>query len=118
MEQVEEICDHIVLINLGKKILDGTVKEVKQQYKENIFSVQTSQSEHIKDNSIFNVVSREAEQVLVKINPGYSTNDVLGQLINDKINIIGCHELLPSLNEIFIKLVEGTHATTRAFQNI
>ncbi len=118
MEQVEEICDHIVLINLGKKILDGTVKEVKQQYKENIFSVQTSQSEHIKDNSIFNVVSREAEQVLVKINPGYSTNDVLGQLINDKINIVGCHELLPSLNEIFIKLVEGTHATTRAFQNI
>lgn len=118
MEQVEEICDHIVLINLGKKILDGTVKDVKQQYKENIFSVQTSQSEHIKDNSIFNVVSREAEQVLVKINPGYSTNDVLGQLINDKIDIIGCHELLPSLNEIFIKLVEGTHATTRAFQNI
>src|SRR5882757_4936480 len=35
MEQVEEICDHIVLVNMGKKILDGTVGDVKQQFKEN-----------------------------------------------------------------------------------
>ena len=32
MEQVEEICDHIVLVNKGKKILDGTVKEIKNQF--------------------------------------------------------------------------------------
>lgn len=117
MEQVEEICDHIVLVNLGKKILDGTVKDIKQLYKENIFSVQSTQNEAIQDNAIFNVVRKSEEQVLVKINPGYKTNDVLTQLINDKINIIGYNELLPSLNEIFIKLVEGTHAGTRAFQN-
>jgi ABC-2 type transport system ATP-binding protein len=118
MEQVEEICDHIVLVNLGKKILDGTVKDIKQQYKENIFSVQTTQNENIKDNNIFNIVRRDEEKVFVKINDGYSTNDVLSQLINDKINIVGYNELLPSLNNIFIKLVEGTHANTRAFQNI
>ena len=39
MEQVEEICDHIVLVNKGKKILDGTVKQVKQEFKENLFRV-------------------------------------------------------------------------------
>jgi ABC-2 type transport system ATP-binding protein len=39
MEQVEEICDHIVLVNLGKKILDGTVHNIKQQFKENKFSI-------------------------------------------------------------------------------
>src|SRR4026208_1038163 len=39
MEQVEEICDHIVLVNKGKKILDGSVKGVKNQFKENLFSV-------------------------------------------------------------------------------
>ena len=39
MEQVEEICDHIALINLGKKVLDGEVTRIKQQYKENIFSL-------------------------------------------------------------------------------
>src|SRR5207248_10653692 len=39
MEQVEEICDHIVLINKGKKILDGSVKQVKQDFKENNFRI-------------------------------------------------------------------------------
>ena len=43
MEQVEEICDHIVLVNKGKKILDGTVKQVKQDFKENLFSIGTEQ---------------------------------------------------------------------------
>src|SRR5262245_28211344 len=39
MEQVEEICDRIVLVNKGEKILDGTVKQVKQDFKENLFSI-------------------------------------------------------------------------------
>src|SRR4249919_681252 len=39
MEQVEEICDHIILVNKGQKILDGTVKDVKNQFKENLYSV-------------------------------------------------------------------------------
>ena len=39
MEQVEEICDHIVLVNKGKKILDGTVKNVKQDFKKNLFKI-------------------------------------------------------------------------------
>lgn len=117
MEQVEEICDHIVLVNLGKKILDGTVKEIKQQFKENIFTVKSSNCENIQDNDIFTVVRREEEKVLVKINAGFSTNQVLSQLIKEQVNIESYNELLPSLNDIFIKLVESTHATTRAFQN-
>src|SRR3990170_55378 len=39
MEQVEEICDHIVLVNKGKKILDGTVKEAKQKYKAGLYRI-------------------------------------------------------------------------------
>jgi ABC-2 type transport system ATP-binding protein len=39
MEQVEEICNHIVLLNKGKKILDGTVKQVKQDFKEHLFKI-------------------------------------------------------------------------------
>ena len=117
MEQVEEICDHIVLVNLGKKILDGTVKDIKQQFKENIFSVQATNSHSINDNEMYNVVRKEEEKVLVKIHPGFSTNQVLSQLIKDNVNIIAYNELLPSLNDIFIQLVEGTHASTRAFQN-
>ena len=39
MEQVEEICDHIVLVNKGNKILDGAVSEIKQRFKKNIFEI-------------------------------------------------------------------------------
>jgi len=118
MEQVEEICDHIVLVNLGKKILDGTVSDIKQQFKENIFMIQTEEGALLRDNEIFSVIKIQGGKTLVKINDGFSSNDVLTYLIKDKVNIVGYNELLPSLNEIFIKLVEDTHANARAFQNI
>ena len=118
MEQVEEICDHIVLVNLGKKILDGTVEDIKQMYKENIFAIETPQIESITDNSIFSVVRKEGNKVLVKINEGHNSNQVLTHLIHGNHPIVAYNELLPSLNDIFIKLVESTHATARAFQNI
>jgi len=118
MEQVEEICDHIVLVNLGKKILDGTVADIKQQFKENIFSIETNQIDNIIDNGIFSIVRKEGNKVYVKINEGYDSNQVLTHLISNNHPIVAYNELLPSLNEIFIKLVESTHASARAFQNI
>lgn len=116
MEQVEEICDQIVLVNLGKKILDGTVTDIKQQFKENIFSIQTAEAISLHDNAIFTVVSTAKHKNLVKINEGYKSNDVLAHLLKENVNIVGYNEVLPSLNEIFIQLVEDTHSTTRAFQ--
>jgi len=118
MEQVEEICDHIVLVNLGKKILDGTVTDIKQQFKENIFSIETNQIDLIKDNTIFSIVRKEGNKIFIKINEGHHANQVLTHLINNNHPIVAYNELLPSLNEIFIKLVESTNATARAFQNI
>ena len=116
MEQVEEICDQIVLVNLGKKILDGTVTDIKQQFKENIFRIQTAEAISIEDNAIFSVVSTSNHITLVKIHQGYKSNDVLAYLLKEKIEVVGYNEVLPTLNEIFIQLVEDTHSTTRAFQ--
>lgn len=121
MEQVEEICDHIVLVNLGKKILDGTVSAIKQQYKEHIFAIETSAPELVKDNALFTTLEKEeknAQKVLIKLSPSVASNDVLKHLIEQQIPIISYNELLPSLNDIFIQLVEDTHAKARAFQNI
>src|SRR5436853_504467 len=56
MEQVEEICDHIVLVNQGKKILDGTVPAIKQQFKENLFRVQLSNVPSVINSESFSVV--------------------------------------------------------------
>ncbi|MEI6598016.1 MAG: ATP-binding cassette domain-containing protein [bacterium] len=118
MEQVEEICDHIVLVNLGKKILDGSVAGIKQQFKENNFSIEIKAGSSLTSNSIFTIINEAASKYMIKINEGYTVNNVLQHIIEQKIELIGFNEVLPSLNEIFIKLVEGTHAGARAFQNI
>jgi len=118
MEQVEEICDHIVLVNLGKKILDGSVVDIKQQFKENIFSIETEAGINLSDSAAFSIVRKEASKTLVKINEGFRSNDLLQQLLAQKTQVVGFNEVLPSLNDIFIHLVEGTNANARAFQNV
>jgi ABC-2 type transport system ATP-binding protein len=121
MEQVEEICDHIVLVNLGKKILDGTVSDIKQQFKEYIFAIETSQPSLIKDNTLFSILDKadkNPNKILVKLNQAVASNEVLKYLIEQNIPIISYNEVLPSLNDIFIQLVEDTHAKARAFQHI
>ena len=118
MEQVEEICDHIVLVNLGQKILDGTVADIKQQFKENKFRIQLQEVPEKLIADSFETVNQKANELTVKINEGYRSNDVLQFLIQQNFTIEAFNEVLPSLNDIFINLVEDTHSTTRAFQNI
>src|SRR6476661_5687619 len=115
MEQVEEICNHIALVNKGKKILDGTVSQVKQDFKENIYSISTDQPAVSGDTPLFKVVKSTGNEMLVKINQGVATNEVLQHFISSRATITSFNEVLPSLNDIFIRLVENT-ATARQFQ--
>jgi ABC-2 type transport system ATP-binding protein len=117
MEQVEEICDHIVLVNQGKKILDGSVQSIKQQFKENIFRIQASNLPADINHFSFDIVKRQNNQLTVKINEASTSNEVLQYFIHEKSSIEAFNEILPSLNEVFIKLVEGTR-TTRQFQTV
>ena len=117
MEQVEEICDHIVLVNKGKKILDGTVRNVKQDFKENIYSIHTEQPFTPEPSQLFEVVKHTDTELQVKMNDGSQTNDLLKHFIDKNAHITSFNEVLPSLNDIFIKLVENT-ATTRQFQKV
>ncbi len=118
MEQVEEICDHIVLVNLGQKVLDGTVQQVKQDFKENKFSIQLNGVPGDINSDAFEVLNAKAGKLTVKIDPNHKSNDVLQYFIRQGIIIESFNEILPSLNEIFIQLVEKTHATTRSFQKV
>jgi ABC-2 type transport system ATP-binding protein len=118
MEQVEEICDHIVLVNLGQKILDGTVASVKQQFKENKFRIQLQEVPANLMADSFELIDQKANQLTVKIKEGFKGNDVLKYFLDQNLSVEAYNEILPSLNEIFINLVEGSKSTTRAFQNI
>jgi len=117
MEQVEEICNKIVLVNKGEKILDGSVSGVKQEFKENLFSIHLENVPDIINNDLFQVIKTNKEELIVKINEGRRPNDVLGYFINQGSNIVSFKEMLPSLNEIFIRLVEGT-PMARKFEKI
>ncbi|MBK7433502.1 MAG: ATP-binding cassette domain-containing protein [Chitinophagaceae bacterium] len=108
MEQVEEICEHIILVNKGKKILDGKLADIKNDFKENIYSISAAALPDQVSSSLFAVEKHASEKLLVKLNPGISNNEVLQYLINQGVAIRSFHEVLPSLNDIFIRLVEGS----------
>ncbi len=116
MEQVEEICDHIVLVNQGKKILDGTVKQVKQDFKENVFSIMLEEADAQLPASI-QVLKREDHKIVFHLNENESSNGVLQHFINQGNTVLAFEEILPSLNDIFIRQVQGT-ANARAFMNV
>ena len=117
MEQVEEICDHIVLVNKGKKLLDGTVKQVQQDFKENLFSVGAEQIPvSLNGSAPFEVVGTKDHSLIVRIKEGNKPNNVLQYLLQQGVSIHSFNEILPSLNDIFIKLVEGTPVTRQFLQ--
>ena len=117
MEQVEEICDHIVLINKGQKILDGSISKIKQEFKENLFRMTAQPLPEDISNSLFDLLSGKDHTITLRIKDGHSPNEVLAYFIDRQSNISMFMELLPSLNEIFIRLVEGT-SVSRQFQNV
>jgi ABC-2 type transport system ATP-binding protein len=117
MEQVEEICDQIVLVNKGKKILDGTVKNVKQDFKKNLFKIGFGSLPGNNFDRSFEIAKHNDDHsLIVKINEGYSPNDVLGYYLQQQNPILSFNEILPSLTEIFIQLVEGTAASRQFSQ--
>jgi len=117
MEQVEEICDHIILVSKGQKILDGGVAQVKQQFKENLFHIGLEELPLDNTSPLFEVIGHKNEGLVVKINKGFRSNDVLQHFIQQNINVTAFSEILPSLNDIFIRLVEGT-SVSRQFQSL
>ena len=106
MEQVEEICERIVLINKGQLVLEGEVQEVKQRYKQHLFSIQY---EGDLNTAIFqekaNVLTQKDGEITLQLSEGNNTNMILSQLIDNNIKIKAFNEILPSINEIFIKIV-------------
>jgi ABC-2 type transport system ATP-binding protein len=113
MEQVEEICDHIILVNKGRKILDGTVRQVRQDFKEHLYRISFEQEvlpEHLAIH-LFELKGRKENELTIRKAEGFTTNDILSYFIGRGLVIQSFQELLPSLNDIFIRLVEEGQAT-------
>lgn len=111
MESVEELCEHIALINKSKKVIEGKTKDIKQQYKNNSFKVSfegelpaTSFGEGIELISKI-VVDEQIQEATFSLSKDTQANTLLKTLL-PYVQIIGFQENIPSINDIFIKLVE------------
>ncbi|MBK8195691.1 MAG: ATP-binding cassette domain-containing protein [Lewinellaceae bacterium] len=108
MEQVEEMCDHIVLINKGRNVLFGEVQDIKNQYKQNLFRVETEGDLPAEIAEHFPVKEQEKGAVTVQVEEENKSNDLLKYLIQKGVRITRFEEILPTFNEIFIRRVAET----------
>ena len=106
MEQVEEICEDIVLINKGKIVLYGDVNDIKERFKEHKFNIHYKGNlSHGIDTNGFEIINASEGSITFKSGTGDSANNMLRLIMDSGGSIIQFNEILPSLNEIFIKQV-------------
>jgi len=107
MEQVEEMCDHIVLINQGKNVLQGEVQAIKNEYKQHLFRVEVQGDWPADLGNHFQVVEHGRHSATIQLTDDSQSNDLLRQLMQKGLRIVHFEEILPTFNEIFIRTVEG-----------
>jgi ABC-2 type transport system ATP-binding protein len=111
MSSVEEICDRISLINKSKKILEGDINDIRQTYKTNSFELEI-QGHDINEEQIlngkFSLLKSDTINgntlLRVKAKTGATSNDILRAAISGH-QVIAFREVLPSMNDIFLKVV-------------
>jgi len=107
MEQVEEMCENIILIHRGKNILMGNVKDIRNKYKENLFKVSYKGDLPQTFSGGLELVKQEDHTATFRIPNQDTPNHLLQFLIQSGCEIHSFHEILPSINEIFISQVKG-----------
>ncbi len=112
MESVEELCDHIALIDKSKKILDGPTLNIREAYKSNIFDVaykgDYNKIEH-EFNQKYSILSHDETGRTNTLKIQFLNGSNSGTLIKDlveHVEIVSFNELIPSMNEVFIKVVK------------
>jgi ABC-2 type transport system ATP-binding protein len=118
MSSVEELCNHIALINKGKIVLDGKVEEIKQSYKKHEVQIQFTGSidlfkETLKNTCLIKHISESYSGYSAKLQltEDKDVNHILSKIL-PQFKITGVNELLPNMNEVFIQAVESSNSTT------
>ena len=117
MASVEELCDNIMLINKGEKILEGSVYQVKQDFKDNNFEVvlrqqTTDNGQHpLNLPEGFSIISEKNNingetTFIISADKNINPNILINHL-TEFGTIVSYHELLPSINDIFINKVNS-----------
>ena len=110
MESVEELCDNIALINKSRLVITGGVDEIRRKYgNNNVELIYTGETALEPSEGVFSVLSDRNDAgrhtAVLAIGDGVSANDVLKQILTLPVQVNSFKELLPRMNDIFIKLV-------------
>jgi ABC-2 type transport system ATP-binding protein len=110
MESVEELCDHIALIHRSRKILDGSVDEIKSTYRNHTYWIEYEGEYDIsRSQDIYNILHTEKikDKTLIKVQllQGKTANEVLSSLL-PHVAISRLDEVIPTMNDIFIDKVK------------
>jgi len=110
MSSVEELCDNITLINKAKTILEGNVSEIRSKWAANEYELVLDGNVKIHENGKYNILNQEFENnkttVRLKTVSEVSVNEILNTAMKSG-NLISFNPALPSMNEIFIRVVES-----------
>jgi ABC-2 type transport system ATP-binding protein len=111
METVEDLCDDIALINKSKTILEGSKKQVKDQFRSNTFLIEHHGNNFTLDTSRYEILKQKVIEgdlfsTTLKAQKGIKPNQVIRELI-EKTELSSFSEKLPSMTDIFIGLVQG-----------
>jgi len=113
MSSVEEICTDISLINKSKKIVEGTVFDIREKYSTNTFELiykdeLSNKNDILSNYEIVREYSENGNNILeVKDPKAIGANTLIGNVIANNL-LISFKEIIPSMNDIFIQLVEGS----------
>lgn len=121
MGSVEELCDYIALINKSKKILDGSVKDIRKEHRSHTFEIEFSGNMMGFTNSLWTfgkLGEHKSEGELckaqVQLTPGSTSNQLLSAVL-PVVEIHSFKEIIPSMNDIFIsKVNEGNPLGTQS----
>jgi ABC-2 type transport system ATP-binding protein len=106
MESVELLCDHVAMINKSKKILDGTIREVKRSFRPEVFQISLNQLKRDLPMEWTPRLSDDAWEFTLPL-AGKTPNELLSEMM-DFGEVIVFKEQIPSIEEIFIHQVQAT----------
>ena len=105
MEQVEQMCDEVCLINRGTKVLDGALQEIKHRFRRNSALLGYSGTDSFLGNELFRQVNKHPGYIEIALNDQIDAQEVLRQALSAGAVINRFQMVEPTLNEIFIETV-------------
>ncbi|MFZ6011895.1 MAG: DUF4162 domain-containing protein, partial [Bacteroidota bacterium] len=110
MESVETLCDRVTMIHQARKVLDGTIEDVKNAFKKNKFEIEYKGSFQDQGN-MFNVISHEKasegyDRMVITLKSDLKSSELIQDLARD-VEIRLFKEILPSMKDIFLEKVKA-----------